>query len=116
VTHLRKAMLEELQRRNLSPITTRIYLHAVEEFALYYNQSPDRLGLEHIRQKTNRGRPQMESLGNALVAIASLTRVKWQIGPRGPNPKIEDIEARVAELDRAAEHSKRCGDIKQRQP
>jgi integrase/recombinase XerD len=50
VTHLRKAMLEELQRRNLSPITTRIYLHAVEEFALYYNQSPDRLGLEHIRQ------------------------------------------------------------------
>jgi integrase/recombinase XerD len=50
VTHLRKAMLEELQRRNLSPITTRIYLHAVEEFALYFNQSPDQLGLEHIRQ------------------------------------------------------------------
>src|SRR5260370_22242623 len=43
-------MLEELQRRNLSPITTRIYLHAVEEFAFYFNQSPDRLGLEHIRQ------------------------------------------------------------------
>ena len=50
MNYLRKAMLEELQRRNLSPITTRIYLHAVEEFALYYNQSPDRLGLEHIRQ------------------------------------------------------------------
>jgi len=50
VTHLRKAMLEELQRRNLSPITTRIYLHAVEEFALYFNQSPDQLGLEHVRQ------------------------------------------------------------------
>jgi hypothetical protein len=32
VTHLRKAM-EELQRRNLSPITTRIYLRAVEEYA-----------------------------------------------------------------------------------
>jgi hypothetical protein len=30
-------MLEELQRRNLSPITTRIYLRAVEEFARYYN-------------------------------------------------------------------------------
>jgi site-specific recombinase XerD len=43
-------MLEELQRRNLSPITTRIYLHAVEEFALYFHQPPDRLGLEHIRQ------------------------------------------------------------------
>jgi integrase/recombinase XerD len=50
VTHLRKAMLEELQRRNLSPITTRIYLRAVEEFARYYNKPPDRLGPEHIRQ------------------------------------------------------------------
>jgi len=50
VTHLRKAMLEELQRRNLSPITTRIYLRAVEEFARYYKTSPDRLGPEHIRE------------------------------------------------------------------
>jgi site-specific recombinase XerD len=43
-------MLEELQRRNLSPITIRIYLRAVEEFARYYNKPPDRLGPEHIRQ------------------------------------------------------------------
>jgi site-specific recombinase XerD len=42
-------MLEELQRRNLSPITTRIYLRAVEEFAQYYNKRPDRLGPNHIR-------------------------------------------------------------------
>jgi integrase/recombinase XerD len=50
VTQLRKAMLEELQRRNLSPITTRIYLRSVEEFARYYQKSPDQLGPEHIRQ------------------------------------------------------------------
>src|SRR5271167_2068744 len=43
-------MLEELQRRNLSAITTRIYLHSVEEFARYFNTPPDRLGLEHVRQ------------------------------------------------------------------
>ena len=36
-------MLEELQRRNLSPITTRIYLRAVEEFAQYFKRPPDRL-------------------------------------------------------------------------
>src|SRR5271170_6245901 len=50
VTHLRKAMLEELQRRNLSAITSRIYLHSIEEFAQYFKTSPDRLGLEHVRQ------------------------------------------------------------------
>jgi len=50
VTHLRKAMLEELQRRNLSQITTRIYLRAVEEFAQYYKVPPDQLGLEHVRK------------------------------------------------------------------
>jgi hypothetical protein len=50
VTQLRKAMLEELQCRNLSPITTRIYLRSVEELARYFNKPPDRLGPQHIRQ------------------------------------------------------------------
>ena len=50
MTRLRKAMLEELQRRNMSQITARIYLRAVEEFSLYFNVPPDRLGSEHIRQ------------------------------------------------------------------
>lgn len=50
MTHLRKVMLEELQRRNLSQITTRTYLRSVEEFAQYFKTPPDRLGLEHVRQ------------------------------------------------------------------
>jgi site-specific recombinase XerD len=43
-------MLEELQRRNMSQITNRIYLRSVEEFAQYFKTPPDRLGLEHVRQ------------------------------------------------------------------
>jgi len=43
-------MLEELRRRNLSPITTRIYLRSVEEFARYFQKRPDQLGPEHVRQ------------------------------------------------------------------
>jgi len=49
VTHLRKMMLEELQRRNYSAITTRNYLRVVTEFAEYFGKPPDRLGLNELR-------------------------------------------------------------------
>ena len=44
VTRLRKMMLEELQRRNYSAITTRNYLRVVADFAKYFGKSPDKLG------------------------------------------------------------------------
>jgi integrase/recombinase XerD len=50
VTHLRKMMLEELQRRNYSQHTTRSYIRTVEDFARRFNRSPDRLGPRHIRE------------------------------------------------------------------
>jgi integrase/recombinase XerD len=50
VTHLRKMMLEELQRRNYSENTTRYYIRAVEDFSRRFNRSPDRLGPRHIRE------------------------------------------------------------------
>lgn len=50
MTHLRKLMLEELERRNYSQSTARAYLMAIKDFARYFRQSPDALGPEHIRQ------------------------------------------------------------------
>jgi integrase/recombinase XerD len=50
VTHLRKMMLEELQRRNYSQHTTRYYIRTVEDFAQRFNCPPDRLGPRHIRE------------------------------------------------------------------
>jgi integrase/recombinase XerD len=50
VTHLKKKMLEELQRRNYSQQTTKVYLFAVRDFALYFHRSPAQLGPQHIRQ------------------------------------------------------------------
>ena len=50
MTHLRKIMLEELQRRHYSEGTTHYYIRHVERFARHFNCSPDRLGPQHIRQ------------------------------------------------------------------
>jgi integrase/recombinase XerD len=50
VTPLRQRMLEDLQIRNYSPTTTRIYLHVIVEFARHFGKPPDQLGAEQIRQ------------------------------------------------------------------
>ncbi len=49
MTRLRKMMLEELQRRNYSGITTRNYLRVVADFAKYFGKSPDKLGPNELR-------------------------------------------------------------------
>jgi hypothetical protein len=49
VTHLRKMMLEELQRRNYSQTTVNTYLKVVEDFARYFHRPPDELGKEQLR-------------------------------------------------------------------
>jgi integrase/recombinase XerD len=49
VTHCRRIMLEELQRRNFAPTTVRSYLYAVERFARHFKCRPDRLNQTHLR-------------------------------------------------------------------
>ncbi len=49
ISSLRRRMVEDMQVRNLSPVTQRCYAHAVAKFARHFNRSPDRLGLSEIR-------------------------------------------------------------------
>ena len=66
MTVLRKRMLEELQRRNYSPETIRLYLFAVKDFAGYFGQRPDKLGPEHLRQY------QLHLLNERKLAVGSV--------------------------------------------
>ena len=50
MTHLRKMMLEELERRNYAQTTIDCYIRTVEDFARYFRRPPDQLTPEHIRE------------------------------------------------------------------
>jgi len=50
MTHLRKMMLEELERRNYAQTTIDCYLQAVADFSLHFHRPPNQLGPDHIRQ------------------------------------------------------------------
>ena len=50
MTHLRKMMLEELQRRHYSEATTQRYIRFIEPVAQHFHSSPDRLGPRRIRE------------------------------------------------------------------
>ncbi len=73
MTHLRKLMLEELQRRNYAPHTTRSYIRTVEDFARHFNCSPDRLGPRHIREyQAELFEKRKLSAGSVAVRLAAL--------------------------------------------
>lgn len=50
MTHLRKVMLEELQRRNYDQSTAEASVHALKEFTAFHHRSPDRLGPKEFNQ------------------------------------------------------------------
>jgi len=73
VTRLRKMMLEELQRRNYSEITTRKYLQYVTEFARHFGKSPDQLGPNELRSyQAYLLQERKVTPGTAVICVAAL--------------------------------------------
>ena len=96
MTHLRKMMLEELQRRNYSENTIRCYIRTVEDFSRRFNCSPDRLGPRHIREyQAELFQKRKLSSGSVAVRLAALRffycktlKKGWNIAET-PYPKRE---------------------------
>ncbi len=118
MTHLRKIMLEELQRRNYAQHTARSYIRTVEDFARHFKCSPDRLGPRHIREyQAELFEKRKLSAGSVAVRLAALRffycktlKRTWSIAdtpyPKGAHrlPAILSQEE-VAQLIQAASTS-----------
>jgi len=68
MTHLRKMMLEELERRNYAQTTIDCYLRAVADFSFHFHCPPNQLGPQHIR------RYQAHLFGQRKLAPSTVTQ------------------------------------------
>jgi integrase/recombinase XerD len=50
MTPLRQRYIEELQLKNFSAGTIKVYVHAVDKFARHFGRSPEALNGEHVRE------------------------------------------------------------------
>ena len=94
-TSLRQRMTEDMQIRNLSPLTQSSYVQQVSMFARYLDRSPAVLELEDIRDYqlylTNQKKLDASSIKVAVSAIRFLYRVTlgrpWDFDEAIPSPK-----------------------------
>jgi Phage integrase, N-terminal SAM-like domain len=85
--------MEELRLRNYSPHTITVYIRCVAQFAQDFRLSPDRLGLEHIREY----QLFLVQSEKGLVAVVQSNRVRTAllVSPRPP-PGLDDGVAAAA--------------------
>jgi site-specific recombinase XerD len=95
MTPLRQRMTEDMQVRNLSPLTQRAYLEQVSRFARYFGKSPAMLGPEEIRTcqiyLANERKLAPSSIQIAIAALRFLYRITlkkgWVLTEVIPSPK-----------------------------
>lgn len=90
MTPLRQRMIDEMQLRNFSPKTIKMYVDNVARFARYFNKSPDQLGPDHVRTYLlHLVQEKKRSWGTYKVALAALRYFyRWVVN--GPEI-VEDI-------------------------
>jgi integrase/recombinase XerD len=95
MTPLRRRIIEDMQVRNLSPLTQRSYVHHVSLLARHFGKSPERLGPEEIRSYqvylTNEKKLAPNTILIAVAALRFLYKVTlhrdWAVEQILPAPK-----------------------------
>jgi integrase/recombinase XerD len=73
MTPLRRRMIEDMQVRNLAPLTQTAYLQQVSQFARHFGHSPERLGQEEIRSyRVHLAQDRQLAASSIAVAVAAL--------------------------------------------
>jgi integrase/recombinase XerD len=121
VTHLRKMMLEELQRRNYSDSTARGYLSAVAAFAQYFGKSPDQLGPNDLRRyQAYLLKKRKLAVGTVIARVAALrfffvrTLKRHEFRQDLPYPKKQRRLPTVLSLEEVCQLIDAAGNLQQR--
>ena len=102
MTPLRRRMIEDMQIRNLAPLTQTAYVEHVDRFARHFRRSPDQLGPAEIRawliHLTRRKRLSASSICVTVAALRFLYSVTLKRGwtlsddiPMGRQPRTLPI-------------------------
>src|SRR5262249_16789698 len=91
MTPLRQRFIDDLQLRNRSPRTIEVYVLHLKEFARYFGQSPDQLGLDHahryILYLLHDKKASWSAYNQAVSALRFFYRVRLQPGPGAGQPR-----------------------------
>ena len=84
MTPLRQRVLDELQRRNYSPATARVYILAIRQFAEYFGKSPEQLGGDELSGVGVH--PDMELSPGSTRALVACFSTSHSPGPQSLSP------------------------------
>src|SRR5271169_7028419 len=82
MTPLRRRMIEDMQVRNLSPVTQRCYVHAVAKFAKHFNRSPVTSSSRSARLRRPAMLTSLDSLATTLSTSVLAAAGAWRCSAR----------------------------------
>jgi integrase/recombinase XerD len=90
---LRRRMIEDMQIRNLTPNTQRVYVANVFRFACHFRKSPDRLGPAEIRTYLLHLTRERRLAASSIIVTVSALRFFYTVTLKRPWVVEDDIPA-----------------------